>query len=138
MNVEQPKTLYKFGSTTFTDVLDRYKVETHQALKWRGVPLTQDYWVRVIWSHWVTKAEADSAEVWFQTTYPKTFYCPIDYNGITECRNWTSTQSYAFTNVLRVKYQANEEYKAQVKQLFEQGNITLTHSKIYFVMFTKK
>lgn len=138
MEIDSPRVLYKFGKTTFLDVLDRYKVETHQTLRWRGVPLAQDYWVRVIWSHWVTKEEADKAERWFQTTYPKTFYCVTDYNGITECRDWQSNQSFEFTGVLNQKYPANEQYRTQVQNLFKQGNITLTHSKIYFVMLNKK
>lgn len=138
MSTDSPKVLYKFGKTTFLDVLDRYKVETHQALKWRGVPLAQDYWVRVIWSHWVTKESAIEAEEWFQTTYPKTFYCTTTYNGITECRDWTVAQSMQFSSVLRARYPDNEEYKKQVQNLFKEGNITLTHSKIYYVMLTKK
>jgi hypothetical protein len=125
MSIDSPKKLYKFGKTTFVDVLDRYKVETHQTLDWRGVPLAQDYWVRVLWSNWVTEEKATEAEQWFQLTYPKTFYCTTTYNGITECRDWTSEQSYAFYDTVAKKFPKSSLTKE-------------TTHKIYYIMLTKK
>lgn len=120
-----PERLYKFGSTSFSDVLKRFDIQMHIDNDWRATPLRQDYNVRVLWSKWVTRTEAKEAEKWFKENYPKTFLCEVDYNGITECRDWDQKQSYAFFNSLQAK--------------FPEGNksANATH-KIYYVMLTKK
>lgn len=138
MSGQAPKLLYKFGKTSFVDVLERFKVETHEAFGWRGVPFALDYRVTVLWSHWVTVSESLKAEAWFKETYPKTFFCDTEYNGITECRDWEPKRSYAFTTELRSKYPADKGYQLLTESLFKRGNITSTHRKIYFVMLNKK
>lgn len=120
-----PKRLYKFGMTSFPDVLDRYSVQRHYEEGWRARPLAEDYDVRVLWSRWVTLEEAEDAERWFKTNYPKNFSSTITYNGITECRHWSPDQSYAFTEVLNKKFPK--------KDFDEERN-----RKIYFVMLTLK
>lgn len=119
------KRLYKFGRTSFPDVLDRYSIETHYKEGWKGIPLAQDYDVKVIWSRWTTRAEAMQAERWFRKTYPKGFFADTNYNGITECRDWTPQQSYSFFNVLEKKFP---------KEDFLREN----NHKIYYIMLTKK
>jgi len=120
-----PDKLYKFGTTHFSDVLKRFDIQQHIDNKWRATPLTQDYNVRVLWSKWVSQKEAKEAEKWFKENYPKTFMCEVDYNGITECRDWDQKQSYAFFKSLQTK--------------FPEGNKTATANyKIYYVMLTKK
>jgi hypothetical protein len=133
-----PKVLYKFGRTLSSDILERFSVEYHESLNWRGIPLGKDYNIKPIWSMWVTKERAVRAEEWFKKTYPKEFFCSYSYNGITECRNWTVEQHQEFTNFLYTTYPATEEYKAEIKRLKMRGNITQTHSKIYYIMLTKK
>ena len=120
-----PKRLYKFGMTSFPDVLDRYSVERHYQEGWRARPLAEDYDVRVLWSRWATFQEAQEAESWFKINYPKNFSSTITYNGITECRRWSPDQSYAFTEVLNKKFPK--------KDFDEERNF-----KIYFVMLTLK
>ena len=123
MNI--PERLYKFGTTHFSDVLKRFEIEQHVQNNWRAIPLTQDYSVRVLWSKWVTQKEAKQAEKWFKQNYPKSFISEVDYNGITECRDWDQKQSYAFFKSLQAK--------------FPEGNKTPNSTyKIYYVMLTKK
>jgi len=123
MNI--PERLYKFGTTHFSDVLERFQIDQHIQNNWRATPLTQDYSVRVLWSKWVTQKEAKEAEKWFKQNYPKTFKSEVNYNGITECRDWNQKQSYAFFKSLQTKFPvANKTPNA-------------TH-KIYYVMLTKK
>lgn len=117
--------LYKFGKTTYTDVLVRFSEETHRLNNWRAIPLSRDYSVRVLWSNWVTSTTAVQAENWFAETYPKTFFSEITYNGISECRNWSVQESYQFMNTLLTRYPKTD--------YVEENNI-----KIYYVMLTKK
>ena len=123
--MSSPDRLYKFGKTSSKDVLERYSVEKHYRQGWRGVPLSEDYNVRVLWSTWVTPEEAIEAERWFKETYPKTFFVETDYNGITECRNWDNKQSYVFFDTLRKRY-PERDIPFDACQ------------KIYYVMLTKK
>jgi len=120
-----PDRLYKFGTTHFSDVLKRFDIEQHIQNNWRATPLSQDYSVRVLWSKWVTQKEAKEAEKWFKDSYPKSFLSEIDYNGITECRDWDQKQSYAFFKSLQARFPAEDRSKKA------------TH-KIYYVMLTKK
>jgi hypothetical protein len=138
MFVKSPQVLYKFGKTLSSDILERFSVEYHNRLNWRGVPLGQDYNIKPIWSRWVTKERAIKAEDWFKRTYTKEFFCSRPYNGITECRNWTVKQHQEFTEFLYKNYPATEEYEAEIRRLKRQGTITQTHSKIYYIMLTKK
>jgi hypothetical protein len=120
-----PKRLYKFGKTSFPDVLERYSVDLHLKEGWRGVPLAQDYNIKVLWSRWVTPAEAVEAEAWFKRTYPKTFSTGTTYNGITECRKWTPQQSYSFYDTLQKKFPRD--------QISEGAS-----HKIYYIILTLK
>jgi hypothetical protein len=133
-----PRVLYKFGKTLSSDILERFSVEYHESLNWRGIPLGRDYNIKPIWSMWVTKERAVRAENWFKEAYPKEFFCTRNYNGITECRNWTVEQHQEFTNFLYATYPATEQYKKEINRLKMQGNITQTHTKIYYIMLTKK
>lgn len=117
--------LYKFGRTSFPDVLERYSVEVHNREGWRGIPLAQDYSVKVLWSKWVTPAEAIEAERWFKQNYPKSFFTDTNYNGITECRNWTPQQSYSFFDVLQKKFPKDQTSDGALH-------------KIYYILLTKK
>lgn len=120
-----PERMYKFGKTHFSDVLKRFDVQEHLNNNWRATPLSQDYNVRVLWSKWVTAKQAKEAEKWFKENFPKTFMCEIDYNGITECRDWDTKRSYAFFKSLQSKFTDSEK---PVK----------TPYKIYYVMLTRK
>jgi hypothetical protein len=120
-----PEKLYKFGTTSFPDVLQRFDIQQHIQNNWRATPLAQDYNIRVLWSKWVTQKEAKEAEKWFKQSYPKTFICEVDYNGITECRDWDRKQSYAFFQSLQNRFPDKEK------------DAKATH-KIYYVMLTKK
>lgn len=120
-----PEKMYKFGKTHFSDVLKRFELQQHLDNEWRATPLCQDYNVRVLWSKWVSAQEAKEAERWFKDNYPKTFMCEVDYNGITECRDWSSKQSYAFFKSLQEKFSKN-------------STSTKAAYKIYYVMLTKK
>ena len=135
---ELPYRLYKFGKTNSVDVLERFSRDRHYSLKWRGIPLSEDYDVSVIWSHWVSKKEAKEAEEWFKENYPKKFFCKKDFNGITECRDWDPRQSYAFSHELRKRYPSNKEYEEGITKLLKENILCNTHDKIYFVMLTKK
>ena len=130
--------MYKFGKTLSSDILERFSVEHHERLNWRGIPLGRDYNIKVIWSMWVPIGRANKAEKWFKEKYPKEFYCGVSYNGITECRTWTSQQHVEFTNFLYNNYSATDQYKAEINRLKMQGNITKTHNKIYYIMLNKK
>lgn len=130
--------LYKFGKTTFRDVLVRFDKTVHETHGWRGIPLSQDYEVKVMWSKWVTTSTADEAEQWFKQTYPKTFYTEVPYNGITECRDWTTAQSYAFIDTLNEKFPKDDTYQSEIKELAIAKTLLNTHLKIYFVSLNKK
>jgi hypothetical protein len=121
-----------------SDILERYSIEQHEKLGWKGVPLGRDYKIKPIWSMWVTKERADRAEKWFKERYAKEFYCSTKYNGITECRNFTLEQYIELRDLLYTKYPATKQYKAEILKLMMQGNITKTHVKIYYIMLTKK
>ena len=133
-----PEILCKFGKTMSSDILERYDVDHHEKLGWKGIPLGRDYNIKPIWSMWVTKERADKAEKWFKDNYRKEFYCTTKYNGITECRDFTLEQYEEFRDFLYTKYPATKQYKAEILKLMMQGNITKTHVKIYFIMLTKK
>lgn len=120
-----PNRLYKFGRTSFPDVLERYSIAVHNREKWSGIPLAQDYNIKVIWSKWGTLAEAVEAERWFKDNYPKTFFTENKYNGITECRDWTPQKSYSFFETIQKKFPKGSSSK------------DATH-KIYYIMLTKK
>lgn len=130
--------LYKFGRTTFNDIMERFSLATHQQRGWRNIPLAQDYTIRPLWSTWVLKEEAIAAERWFETTYPKTFYCDVLYNGIRECRNWIPAESYKFQAILTEKYPKNSTYWANIEELQMSEAFTENYNKIYFIMLTKK
>lgn len=133
-----PQVMYKFGKTLSSDVAERFGVEHHKRLNWRGIPLGRDYNIKVIWSMWVPIERANKAEEWFKQKYPKKFYCGINYNGITECRTWTQQEHIDFMNLLYKTCPATPQYKAEINRLKMQGNITKTHNKIYYIMLTKK
>ena len=133
-----PKVLYKFGKTLSSDILERFSVEYHESLNWKGIPLGRDYSIKPIWSMWVTKERADRAEKWFKEKYAKEFYCSTKYNGITECRDFTLQQYTELRDLLYSKYPATKQYKAEILKLMMQGNITKAHVKIYYIMLTKK
>jgi len=138
MFIDSPKILYKFGKTMSSDIMERFSVEHHEKLNWRGIALGRDYNIRPIWSMWVPKVRAVIAEDWFSRTYPKKFFCTNEYNGITECRNWTKQEHTDFRDLLYNKYPATDEYKAEIKRLKMEGRITDTHEKVYYIMLTKK
>jgi hypothetical protein len=121
-----------------SDILERYSVEHHNRLGWKGIPLGRDYKIKPIWSMWVTKERADRAEKWFKEQYTKGFYCTTKYNGITECRDFTLQQYVELRDLLYTKYPATKQYKAEILKLMMQGGITKTHVKIYYIMLTKK
>jgi len=133
-----PQVMYKFGKTLSSDILERFSVEHHERLKWRGIPLGRDYNIKVIWSMWVLKERADKAEEWFKQKYPKKFYCGINYNGITECRTWATQEHIEFMNLLYSSYPATDQYKAEISRLKMRGDITKTHNKVYYIMLNKK
>jgi hypothetical protein len=120
------------------DVLERFDPTIHESRNWRGFPLGGDYNIKVLWSMWVPKERAILAENWFKRTYPKKFYCSIDYNGITECRNWTEEESRAFYNLLNTHYPKTKEYWTEVDKLKAEKKLGKTHEKIYYIMLTKK
>lgn len=130
--------LYKFGRTNSEDILERFDSEVHFTRNWRNTPLSLDYDVKPLWSKWVTKEEAIEAEKWFETTYPKTFFADVKYNGIKECRDWKPKQSFAFFKELEKKYPKDGEYWLRIQELKENKLLRKTHDKIYFVMLTKK
>lgn len=135
---DSPTRLYKFGKTSSDDIMERFDLETHRLRKWRNTPLAQDYEVKPLWSAWVTKEEAKEAEEWFETNYPKTFYSTSQYNGIKECRDWKPAESYKFFEVLEKRYPKVAGYWEKIEELKANKTISKTHSKIYFVMLTKK
>jgi hypothetical protein len=71
---KSPEVLCKFGKTMSSDILERYSVEHHERLGWKGIPLGKDYNVKPVWSMWVTKERADRAEEWFKEKYAKEFF----------------------------------------------------------------
>lgn len=119
-----PPIMYKFGITTFPDVLTRFKAEVHYSRGWRSIPLSRDYDIKVIWSRWTTKKEGLAAEKWFRDTYPKNFYCSEPYNGIKECRVWTYNESCLF--------------KATLLEKFPKSEIHTWEAKIYYIQLTLK
>jgi len=133
-----PTRLYKFGRTASEDIMERYSVDLHFERNWRGIPIATDYNIRPLWSTWVTREEALEAERWFKDNYPKTFFTPQDYNGITECRDWTPQQSYAFMSVLEKKFPKDKAYWQRVDALRAASNLHGTNEKIYYIMLTKK
>lgn len=136
--IESPKRLYKFGRTTSSDVMERFDTEVHFQRNWRNTPLASDYDVKPLWSTWVTKEEAAEAEKWFRENYPKAFHSEVKYNGITECRDWSPRESYAFMDVLEKKYPKDGEYWQRIEKLRENNELNKNYQKIYFVMLTKK
>jgi hypothetical protein len=132
MFVSSPKILYKFGKTMSSDIMERFSAEHHQKHNWKGIPLGRDYNIKPIWSMWVPKVRAMIAEDWFKRTYPKNFFCSLNYNGITECRNWTTEEHIKFRDLL------TNQYKAEINELKMGGRITDTHEKVYYIMLTKK
>ena len=116
--------MYKFGITTFPDVLTRFKAEVHYGRGWRSIPLSRDYDIKVIWSRWITKKEGLAAEKWFRNAYPKNFYCLEPYNGIKECRVWTYNESCLF--------------KATLLEKFPKSEIHTWEAKIYYIQLTLK
>ena len=133
-----PIKMYKFGKTSSEDILERFDPEVHYRENWRATPLGRDYNIKPIWSMWVTKERAIKAEQWFEKTYTKKFFSATDYNGITECRNWTEEEHRAFTKFIYARYRKTEEYWKEVAQLKAQGKLGKTHKKIYYIMLTKK
>lgn len=133
-----PKRLYKFGSTIYLDIADRFSESLHNRLGWSSIPLSKDYNIRPIWSRWVLKEEAEKAEKWFAREYPKNFYCDTNYNGITECRDWQVRESRAFHEVLLKKFRRDKQYDLEIANLVKEGTIIKTHSKIYYIMLTRK
>ena len=128
--MELPHRLYKFGRTALPDIAARFEEELHQAQRWRSIPLSRDYVIRPLWSRWVTLDESIEAEEWFAKNYPKEFHCSIQYNGIKECRNWTTDQSYAFQSII------DKRFPNRASQM-----PTYPHKdyrKIYYIMLTKK
>lgn len=133
-----PYRMYKFGKTNSEDVLERYDPERHMQLGWRNIPLGKDYNVKVLWSMWVAKERAVKAEDWFKKTYPKKFFSLTPYNGITECRDWTESESRFFTSLLDKYYPKTPEYWTEIARLREEGTLKQYHDKVYFIMLTKK
>lgn len=133
-----PTRLYKFGRTSSEDIMERYNVDLHFERNWRNRPIALDYGIRPLWSIWVTKEEALEAERWFKDTYSKTFFCEIEYNGITECRDWTPQQSYAFMDVLNKKFPKDSSYWQRIEALRASSDLYGTNEKIYYIMLTKK
>lgn len=138
MSKIDPQRMYKFGKTTSEDVLERFNEAKHYELGWRAIPLSKDYNIKPLWSHWVTKEEAILAETWFKREFPKGFYSETDYNGITECRNWDYNQSTDFFNILSEKFPKTPEYWEEISKLKEAVTLHKTHEKIYYIMLTKK
>ena len=133
-----PNKLYKFGQTSSEDVLERFDPMIHESRNWRGIPLGGDYDVRVLWSMWVSNERANHAEKWFKKTYPKHFFCEVDYNGITECRNWTELESRVFTGHLNANYPKTGKYWDEINGLKLEGKLGKEYKKLYFIMLTKK
>lgn len=133
-----PKRLYKFGRTTFEDIMERFSVQTHIERGWRNIPLAQDYTIRPLWSIWVPRGVAIKAEKWFEANYPKNFYCEVLYNGIRECREWLPAESYKFQDLLDEKYPKGAAYWSNLEELKVSDTFTETYNKIYFIMLTKK
>jgi len=133
-----PERLYKFGKTSSEDIMERFDPEVHAERSWRNTPLGLDYNVKPLWSTWVTKEEAVEAEKWFESTYPKTFFSDITYNGIKECRDWKPNQSFAFYAELDKRYPKDGAYWTRIEELKQNNTLRKTHNKIYFVMLTKK
>jgi len=133
-----PTRLYKFGRTSSEDIMERYNVDLHFERSWRSRPIALDYDIRPLWSIWVTREEALEAEKWFKDTYPKTFFSEVEYNGITECRDWAPQQSYAFMNLLNKKFPKDNNYWQRIEALRASSNLYGTNEKIYYIMLTKK
>lgn len=136
--MEIPVRMYKFGKTVFQDILERFDENLHTAKEWRAIPLSRDYEVKALWSKWVSREEANEAERWFARAYPKNFHCPVQYNGISECRDWTPKESYAFYKALEKRFPKSPEYQTEIQALRESKTLEKTHRKIYYVMLTKK
>lgn len=130
--------LYKFGKTTSNDILQRFDLDTHMKLEWRNTPLALNYNITPLWSMWVPKEKALEAEKWFEKNYPKTFYSATTYNGISECRNWSMRESYAFQELLEKKYPKNSRYWQRIQELKLNNTLFSTHDKIYYIMLTKR
>ena len=133
-----PNKLYKFGKTSSEDVLERFDPMIHESRNWRGIPLGGDYNIRVLWSRWVPNELADRAEKWFKETFPKEFFCEVDYNGITECRNWTEIESRSFYDKLDKYLPKPERYWSEINGLKLEGKLGREYKKLYFIMLTKK
>jgi len=134
-----PYRIYKFGETGSEDVLERFNLEVHASRKWKNIPLARDYNVQVLWSMWVTKDRAISAEAWFKKEYPLNFFFETNYNGKTECRYWTVPESYNFTSLLDKNFPKTEEYWETISKLKEDRRFfKANYRKIYFIMSTKK
>jgi hypothetical protein len=118
--------------------MERYNVDLHFERNWRSRPIALDYDIRPLWSIWVTKEEALEAEKWFKDTYPKTFFSEVEYNGITECRDWAPQQSYAFMNFLNKKFPKDNNYWQRIEALRASSDLYGTNEKIYYIMLTKK
>lgn len=133
-----PERLYKMGVTTEEDVLRRFSKQLNPRVKCDGVPLSRDYTVRPLWSRWVKRETAQEAEKWFATQYPKNFFCKQQYNGITECRDWTVAESFNFQKLLDTEYKKTPEYFDLVKTLSARQLIDRGYVKLYYVMLTRK
>jgi len=138
MNKVDPYRMYKFGKTTSEDILERFDEQTHYRLGWRATPLSRDYEIKPLWSMWLPKERAVLAENWFKRTYPKKFISQTDYNGITECRNWTEEESRAFYSFLNEKYPKTEQYWKEINQLKSEGKLGSSYEKVYYIMLVRK
>jgi hypothetical protein len=118
--------------------MDRFSTEVHFEHNWSNTPIALDYDIKPLWSTWVTKEVATETEQWFKATYPKTFFTEVKYNGITECRDWSPQQSYAFMNVMLKKFPKDDSYWQNIEALKATNSLYGTYEKIYYIMLTKK
>lgn len=124
--IRNPQKMFKFGVTSFDDILTRFDPETHYREGWQNEPLALDYDIIPIWSAWVHKDVAAKLEEGFKKKLPKNLYTDVRYNGISECRVFTEEQSRLLRAKLEKRY---PKYYTNSKK---------NGMHIYYIMLIKK
>lgn len=130
------KSIYKFGRTSYGDILERFNAARHRQLEWRGEPLSSRFDVKPLWSKWVTVEEAKAAEQWFSDRYPVNVFIGSEFNGHSECRQWTREELDSFWKILNKEHPKNSTYWKSA------GSVEFTNTgeyeKLYLVKLINK
>ncbi len=122
--VKNPQIMYKLGVTTMKDAEQRLSEQTAKQRGFRKTALGRDYKVITMWSRWVPIKVAQKLEESFKTIR-KNVWTDVQYNGITECRCFTTAEVDSLLANLRERFPA-EQYCLQ-----RRGYIKVYFDKLY-------